>query len=74
MDERDLEYLRSAFSDLLDCDSDDPLQPIDPLTYRTPENDSTLHIAAFRGDMQAVRLLFDAGMDVSLQESWVTPL
>ena len=61
----DRQYLEAAFSDLLNYDADDPLRSVDPLAYLTPEGDSCLHIAAGRGDLQAVRVLLDAGMDVN---------
>ena len=66
MDKYDRDYLAAAFSDLINYSADDPLQPVDPFTYRTPEGDSCLHIAAARGDLRAVRLLVDAGADVNL--------
>lgn len=37
------------------------------MTYVTPEGDSCLHIAAGRGDLRAVMLLVDAGMNVNLR-------
>lgn len=60
-------YLANAFSDLLDYDAEDPLQPINPLTYLTPEGDTCLHIAAGRGDLKAVMFLVDAQMDLNLR-------
>jgi ankyrin repeat protein len=65
MNEAERKYLEAAFADLVNYDAEDPMQPVDPLTYLTPEGDSCLHIAAARGDLQAVRLLVDAGMDVN---------
>lgn len=67
MDKHDRDYLAAAFSDLINYGADDPVQPIDPLSYRTPEGDSCLHVAAGRGDLRAVRLLVDAGVDVNLR-------
>ena len=67
MDEPARKYLQTAFADLINFDAEDPLQPIDPLTYLTPEGDSCLHVAAGRGDLVAVRLLVDAGLDVNLR-------
>ena len=57
--------LASAFSDVINYGGDDPLAPIDPLAYRSPEGDSCLHIAAIRGDLRAVQLLVAAGLDVN---------
>ena len=67
MDESDRRYLEAAFRDLVNYDADDPLQPVDPVTYLTPEGDSCLHIAAGRGNRLAVRLLVEAGLDVNLR-------
>lgn len=66
MEKSDAEYLRVAFSDLINYGADNPLEPVDPLSYRTPEGDSCLHIAAMRGDLRAVQLLLNAGLDVNL--------
>jgi len=57
--------LQQAFSDVMNYDSDDPLAPIDPLTYRAPDGDTCLHVAAHRGNLRAVQLLVRAGLDVS---------
>jgi ankyrin repeat protein len=60
--------LASAFSDVINYDAEDPLAPIDPLTYRSPDGDSCLHIAAIRGNrgnLRAVQLLVSAGLDVN---------
>jgi len=62
-----LKVLQEKFSDLINYEADDPLEAIDPLTYRSPEGDSCLHIAAIRGDHLAVELLIKAGLDVNLQ-------
>jgi ankyrin repeat protein len=67
MDEPARKYLEAAFSDLINFEAEDPLQPVDPLTYLTPEGDSCLHVAAGRGDLQAVKLLVEAGLDVNLR-------
>ena len=67
MDSNKKRYLEAAFSDLINYEAENPLQPIDPLAYRTPEGDSCLHIAAGRGNLQAVALLLDAGMDPNLR-------
>lgn len=75
MNQSDEEYLRIAFDDVLDYGAENPLQKIFPLTYRTPEGDSCLHIAALRGDSRALRILLEAGMDVNLRgDMGATPL
>ena len=60
-----LKELQDKFSDLLNDDAEDPFEPIDPLTYHSPEGDSCLHLAAIRGDCRAVELLLDAGLDIN---------
>lgn len=59
-----IEELQNRFRDLINYEVEDPSVPIDPLSYRTPENDSCLHLAAMRGDYRSVELLLDAGLDV----------
>jgi ankyrin repeat protein len=55
--------LQTSFRDVLNYDADDPTAPIDPVTYRSPDGDSCLHIAAQRGDYRSAQLLLDAGLD-----------
>lgn len=61
----ELDELKKAFIDLLNYDSDDPTDPINPLTYIEPGGDNCLHIAAHRGDYRSVELLLRAGIDVN---------
>jgi ankyrin repeat protein len=61
-----VKYLTKCSSDLLRYDSEDVTAPTDPLTYRTPEGDSCLHVAALRGDVHAVTILLYAGLDPNL--------
>jgi ankyrin repeat protein len=71
----DQKYLRLAFADLMNLLSDNPLDPVDPVTYREPSGDTCLHIAAIRGDLRAAQLLLAAGLDVnSLGDMGNTPL
>ena len=58
----DQKYLRLAFADLMNLLSDDPLDPIDPTTYREPSGDTCLHIAAISGDLRAAQILLSAGL------------
>jgi ankyrin repeat protein len=67
MTEDDAKYLADAFRDLINYESEDPMQAVDALTYLTPEGDSCLHIAAARGDLRAARILVESGADVNLQ-------
>jgi ankyrin repeat protein len=61
LSKNELYELSWAFGDL----TDDSMAPIDPLTYRTYENDNCLHIAALRGNLRAVELLVKVGLDVN---------
>jgi ankyrin repeat protein len=70
-----LEELQSRFKDVLNYSSEDPLEPINPLTYRTPEGDSCLHLAVLRGDRRAIELLLNAGLNVNdIGDMGFTPL
>ena len=72
---KEMEELRSIFSDLMNYDSEDPLAPIDPFLYKSPEGDTCLHIAALRGDYRAALLLIDGGVSVnSIGDMGNTPL
>ena len=64
IDEKSIEILRQKFANLINYESGDILDPIDPLTYVAPDGDTCLHVAAFRGDEEAVTLLLDAGLDI----------
>jgi ankyrin repeat protein len=71
----ELAELEAAFVDDLNYESEDPCDPIDPLTYCSPEKDTCLHIAAHRGNLRAVELLVKAGLDVNQQgDMGYTPL
>lgn len=41
-----------------------PLDPINPEKWQSPEGDRLIHVAAQRGDLAAVELLVNAGEDV----------
>jgi ankyrin repeat protein len=57
--------LQRAYSDLINYESADPTAPIDPATYRAPDGDRLIHIAALRGDADTVELLLAAGEDIN---------
>ncbi len=65
LNEDEINELKKSFEDLINYDSDEPTDSIDPLTYRAPDGDNCLHIAAFRGDIRSVQLLLKAGLDVN---------
>lgn len=48
-------------------ESDDPSAAIDPLSYRDAGGDTLLHIAARLGDMDTIKWLVDAGMNINEQ-------
>jgi len=71
----ELAELRLEFADLINYESDDTCEPIDPLTYCSPDKDNCLHIAALRGNLRAVELLVKAGLNVNQQgDMGYTPL
>jgi ankyrin repeat protein len=67
LSQSELAELRAAFTDIQNYESEDPLTPIDPLTYCAPDGDTCLHIASHRGNLRAVELLLRAGLDVDKQ-------
>ncbi|MCG7981432.1 MAG: ankyrin repeat domain-containing protein [Candidatus Thiodiazotropha lotti] len=73
----EIEYLelKDIFQDVPNYESEDPLEPIDPLVYEAPDGDTCMHIAARRGDVRAMELLVKAGLDVnSIGDIGCTPL
>jgi ankyrin repeat protein len=58
--------LQKKYDYLINYESDDPSDPIDPLTYVDSNGDNLLHIAAQLGDVRTIGLLLDAGMNVDL--------
>jgi ankyrin repeat protein len=51
---------------LVNYQSGDPADVIDPLTYTDSNGDTLLHIAAHLGDIDTVETLLKAGMDVNM--------
>lgn len=73
--EVELSELRAAFGDVTNYESEDPEAPIDPLSYVAPDGDTCLHIAAHRDDLESIRLLLKAGLDVNARgDMGYTPL
>jgi hypothetical protein len=58
---------KAFFADVINYAADDPLSPIDPLTYVTPEGDTCLHLAAIRGSVEMVAWLLDHGLEIDAQ-------
>lgn len=61
----ELAELQATFSYVTNYESDDPFEPIDPITYVAPDGDTCLHVAARRGDVRAAELLIKAGVDIN---------
>lgn len=65
LSDEEYEYLLLSFKDLINYESDDPEDQIDPLAYHEPEGDNCLHIASRHGNYKAVEILLKAGFDVN---------
>ena len=65
LSESELNTLVASFADVTNYEAEDPLTPIDPITYIAPDNDTCLHIAARRGDLHSIKLLLKAGLDIN---------
>ncbi|MCG7946629.1 MAG: ankyrin repeat domain-containing protein [Candidatus Thiodiazotropha taylori] len=61
----ELAELKDSFCDLASYESEDPLKPVDPLTWVAPDDDTALYVAAWRDDVRATELLIKAGVDVN---------
>lgn len=60
---------------LINHESDDPCDEIDPITYVAPDGDTCLHSAAVSGEPRVVELLVKAGLDVNQPgDMGMTPL
>jgi ankyrin repeat protein len=57
--------LQKKYHYLINYESDDPAEPIDPLTYVDSSGDSLLHIAAQLGDIDTFAVLIAAGVDIN---------
>jgi len=67
----EIDELREIFNDILDYEFGD----IDPLTYKVPDEDTCLHIAALLGNVRTMDLLLRGGVDVnSIGDIGFTPL
>lgn len=65
--EAELNELGSYFSDLINYESEDPEDPINPITYRDSGGDTCLHFAVLRENLRAMQLLIKAGIDVNVK-------
>ena len=73
--QEELDELRVAFADVINYESNDPCDLIDPITYRAPDQDTCLHIAARRGQLRVVELLLKAGVAIDcIGDMGATPL
>ena len=67
LSESELNELQLEFKDVVNSDCNDISDPIDPLSYVSPDGDTCLHIAAHRGNLRAVQLLMKAGLSLDRQ-------
>ena len=63
MTEQQIQKLQNRYEYLINYQSNDPLDPINPMTYVDSNGDSLLHIASDAGDVECVSLLLNAGID-----------
>ena len=59
--------LQKKYDYLINYETSDPTDPIDPVTYVDSNGDSLMHIAAQLGDVDTMALLLDAGVDINQQ-------
>lgn len=57
--------LQNKYDYLINYESCDPTAPIDPITYVDSGGDNLVHIAAQVGDINTIKLLLAAGVDVN---------
>jgi ankyrin repeat protein len=57
--------LQTRYHYLMNYNSDNVNDPIDPLTYVDSNGDHLIHIASQQGDVPAVQALLRAGIDVN---------
>ncbi len=65
LSEQAIKELQQKYDYLINYESSDPTDPIDPLTYVDSNGDNLMHIAAQLGDVETIALLVEAGMDVN---------
>jgi ankyrin repeat protein len=63
--EDEIKEIQDRYSHLINYQSNDVHDSIDPLKYLDSNGDSLLHIASSAGDKRTVELLLDAGFDVN---------
>jgi ankyrin repeat protein len=71
----DLSEIRKKYSDLINYSAEKIDDPIDIFSYRDSSGDAILHIAAQRGDIDTIKILLAAGLDINMQgDMGYTPL
>jgi ankyrin repeat protein len=71
----DIEKLLAYFAGFYEYDDEGNELPIDPYSFRDVDGDTALHIACRRGDLWAVKMLVEGGVDVnSTGDMEITPL
>jgi ankyrin repeat protein len=64
---KQIAHIQKIYADLPTYASDNPFEPIDPITYRNSDGDALIHIAAARGDVDTVCTLLSVGVDPNLK-------
>lgn len=65
---RDVDQVLRAMAEEYPFDPDDPFEPkLIPINSTESTGDTPLHFMCFRDDVEAVRLLIDAGADVNFK-------
>lgn len=67
LNDETISQLQEKYYYLTNFESSDPNAPIDPLSYRDAGGDNLMHIAARLGDVNTIKLLVDAGMNINEQ-------
>ena len=67
LSDADVSQLQVKYYYLTNFESDDPSAPIDPIRYRDAGGDNLMHVAAQLGDLDTIKLLVEAGMNIDEQ-------
>lgn len=65
IDSAKIKELQDKYHYLVNYESNDPNEPINPLTYIDSGGDNLMHIAAQLGDLGTISFLIGAGLDVN---------
>ena len=65
IDSKKIKGLQDKYHYLVNYESSDPNEPINPLTYIDSGGDNLVHIATQLGDLDTVSFLIRAGVDIN---------